>query len=291
MFVGLSETIFAMLEIHNPIKLVAALFLIITCFRNISVQSSNNFIGDEYYKNLLHGNRFQWKDIAHYYYPTLQHKLEAILYQDCKKSYVILPVNSSIITPSDRDKIYVIPFPPHERLETFWRNIPKPAQMRVDPYLCEAVNIKKRPIFNNTGCQLPHYMSSGAPRCQTSFLKWICDQSSMPINQSIANGFVLPEADHLTWINPPQPWLLSVRESLVTMCGQIVTKCGTLIRLIIGSIQLCHGFVGLIHTNANCMATGQRSLSQLFQKRCSLDKFTKVSFEISELDLVLQFSM
>jgi hypothetical protein len=188
-----------------------------------------SYVWTDGYDRLLKDKPYHWKDILQYYYPTLEHKLDAILYHDCKKSYQILPEDNAIIVPLDRGIVNVIPFPVSRHVEQFWLNIPKPKQMRVDPFLCEAVYVKKRPIFNNTGCQLPHYMNSGAPRCQTSILKWICEHASIAIDNPSSNGFVLPESDHSTWIKPPLPWLLTIRDSFVTMCGQIASKCGRIL--------------------------------------------------------------
>lgn len=203
------------------------MWMLFTIYSIASLELGNNdFPNKEKYDNLLNQKPYHWKDILHYYYPTLQHKVDAMLHYGCKTSNRILPANSAITIPPDRDSVYIIPFPPSQDIETFWYNIPPPKQMRVDPFLCEAVYVKKRPIFNNTGCQLPHYMSPGAPRCQTSLLKWICDQSKLPIDNPTPNGFFLPESQHSTWIKPPLPWILTIRESLVTMCGQIISKCG-----------------------------------------------------------------
>ena len=179
--------------------------------------------------NILQPN-YTWKGRENYYYPNLEKKIEQISILDhCKGSFVIQKENTIKIPTNDSD-IFISSFPVTKELYNWWKNIPRPKQMRVDPYICDVVYTKKLPIFKNTGCQLPGYMSPSAPRCQTQYLKWICEQSRIPIESSQANGFVLPESDHNAYSNnpPPQPWLLTARNALVSLCGQISLPCGTL---------------------------------------------------------------
>ena len=142
-----------------------------------------------------------------------------------KQRYMLLP-DRVIKVPNQGDIIYVSSFPPSDDLYSWWFRIAKPLQMRVEPTLCEAATIHKNPIFSKSTCQLSHIMSPYSPRCQVSYLKWICNQSLLSIHQTTPNYFVIPEADHSTSFVPPTPYLLTVRNALVSVCGQIVYKCG-----------------------------------------------------------------
>lgn len=123
--------------------------------------------------------------------------------------------------------------------------------MRVEPYLCQEVYEKRRPIFFNKGCQLPHYMNPFAPRCQTKYLRWICEDAQRNISDTRTQpSFILPESDHRTAVTPPTPWILTVQNALVSLCGTILTKCG------------------FIHSTANCMATGNKYTAIKFQDSC-----------------------
>jgi len=73
----------------------------------------------------------------------------------------------------------------------------------------------------------------------------------MDVEDPKSNLFVLPESDHAKTDLPPTPWIVMAKNAFVSMCGQIYAKCG------------------LVHTNANCMATGYKSLGEAFQKKCS----------------------
>jgi len=172
------------------------------------------------------------------------------------KTWRRLP-DSTILVPQDASMIHVSSFPVSKAVTSWWKDIPRPVQMRVEPYLCDVVLTKRIPIWNNTGCQLAAYMNPSAPRCQTKYLKWICDSARMPITETRPNRFVLPESDHSKTEMPPQPWLLTARDAFVSMCGHIVTQGG------------------LVHTTANCMATGYRNQALLFQKRCPISLATR----------------
>ena len=94
-------------------------------------------------------------------------------------------------------------------------------------------------------------MNPSSPRCQTSYLDWACSSASIDINQSITNHFILPESNHQKTSNiPPHPYLVTTKDSYVTMCGQIISSCG------------------LIHTTANCMARGHKYLGLAFRDNC-----------------------
>ncbi len=145
-------------------------------------------------------------------------------------------------------------FPPNQQLAEWWLSIPKPRQMRVEPLLCDHPYTRKRPIFNSSGCQLPGYMHPAAPRCQVKYLKWICDRARMPIDSTRGNGFVIPESHHAKALIPPQPWLITINNALVSMCGDIVSTCG------------------IIHTKSNCMGMRQQQEAKYFRRFCNIDK-------------------
>jgi hypothetical protein len=175
----------------------------------------------------LIGN-YTWKARDQYYFPTLSSKVSTISLQGQCKPAVKLVDDQSTALPANDSDLLISTFPITKDIFQWWHRIPRPKQMRVDPYICDVVYTKKLPIFKNTGCQLAGYMSPSAPRCQTQYLKWICDSARIPINSSIANGFALPESDHHSNIDnpPPQPWLLTARNATVSMCGQILSTCG-----------------------------------------------------------------
>lgn len=170
---------------------------------------------------------YTWKQRDFYYFDTLEKKMSIVLLEQCQKSYRRVNDSTTLLPDNDFD-LYVSSFPISENIINWWKGFKKPTQMRVDPYICTIVYQKRLPIFNNTGCQLPTYMSPFAPRCQTQYLRWACEQSSIPISIETPNYFVLPESDHQTTDLPPQPWLLTARNAFVTMCGQISLPCGTI---------------------------------------------------------------
>ncbi len=168
---------------------------------------------------------YVWKSKDKYYYNNLEEKMNEILIGNCLKEYKKIKDGVLEVPVTSKD-IYVSSFPVSPEISEWWRAIPKPAQMRVEPYLCANVYTKKIPIFNNTGCQLASYMSPSAPRCQTKYLRWICEKSQIDVTDSTPNHFVIPEADHATTQFPPQPYMIMARDSFVSMCGQISTQCG-----------------------------------------------------------------
>jgi hypothetical protein len=199
---------------------------------------------------------YHWKEKDKYYYPSLEVKVKEIVNGKCDT--VIKKPSVDMVASPDHD-ITILELQVAGDLIEWWRLMPSPLQMRVDPYLCESVYFKKYPIFNNTGCQLPDYMSGSAPRCQTTYLKWICDQSKLNIADVSRNGFVIPESVHSKSFMPPVPFLVLAKNSFVTLCGQIVSRCG------------------IVHTTANCKSKGYKSQGIAFQKRCSFHISDKVS--------------
>lgn len=200
---------------------------------------------------------YPWKEKSNYYYASLEEKMKIIMHGNCRDTYVRV-MEASNFSSMESSQVFVADIPPPPSLVDWWRSFPRPSQMRVEPYLCDVVTTKRLPIFENSGCQLPHYMSPSAPRCQTKYLKWICDNARTNTTNATANGFILPESDHQRSFLPPIPWLLMTGKAFVSMCGHIVAQCG------------------LIHTNANCMATGYLSQGVKFSKKCSQEQLSKV---------------
>jgi hypothetical protein len=206
-----------------------------------------------------------WNRQQTYYYKTLEQKLSVIGHEGCQRLYSILPaVKREIFEANNSHMITVTASPVEPSIMKFWKEIPSPKQMRVDPNLCDVVYTKRKPIFNNTGCQLPHYMNAAAPRCQTDYLKWICDSSRMPLTQTISNHFILPEANHAHWhLLPPMPFVLSLKEVMVSQCGQISAACG------------------FIHTNTNCRASGFYSQAKAFARYCPKASSIRSNYKIN----------
>jgi hypothetical protein len=204
------------------------------------------------------GDLYPWRDKWRYYFPTLQTKLTEIINPKCIHTVNI--TNDWIVkVPTLDNVVHAASVPVNKDIVCWWKGIPKPQQMRVDPNLCDQVYSKSRPIFNNTGCQVPAIMNPSAPRCQTKYLKWICDSARLSIDDKAPNHFVIPESNHNTTDLPPHPWILTARNAVVSMCGHISFKCG------------------LVHTTANCMSTGQKLLSKKFAETCSINLMGKVS--------------
>jgi hypothetical protein len=217
-------------------------------------------------RRLYANPEYSWKNKKSYYYPDIDVKMKEILNGQCSSSYKVFQ-GPQISVPADDSLVYVTEMKASSDLYEWWRSFRKPQQMRVDPFLCEAVYLKKTPIFNNTGCQLPHYMNPSAPRCQTSYLKWACDKSKISIDDHASNFFVLPEADHSRAETPPQPWILTGRNAFVSLCGQISARCG------------------YVHTTANCMATGYKQKAAIFHSSCP---YTLITDQVClELELTL----
>ena len=196
-----------------------------------------------------------WRDKHTYYHPSLNAKMEETLEGRCLRLWK-KQTDGTIVVPQSADDLFAASFPVSREIYEWWMAIPVPKQMRVEPYLCAAPYERRRPLWNNPACQLPHYMHPSAPRCQTSVLKWICDKASVAHNKTdLHHRFVLPEANHATADTPPQPWLITVRRAIVSMCGHISANCG------------------LVRTTANCMATGYRGQAQLFAQKCPTSLF------------------
>lgn len=180
-----------------------------------STNSNNNEVKNEPYP---------WKDKTKCYYQVLEKKLNYTLSANCSTNLRIIK-DSTIELPSRSDFINVASMPVENNLLKWWKKLKKPMQLRVDPALCTAaVNSRKKSIFNSTSCQLMGYMDESAPRCQTKYLQYICNNSQIPINSSRGNAFILPESDHENTFLPPQPFLLMARDSFVSMCGEIANR-------------------------------------------------------------------
>eukprot|EP00605_Chrysophyceae_sp_TOSAG23-4_P001612 GSChrysophyteH1.ASY1.ANO1.1772.1 assembled CDS len=199
---------------------------------------------------------YKWLSRSNYYYPSIEHKMKILtdLSESCKSSFKIAK-NSDYMVDHPYEGLIASSWPIEEKdsdLKEWWLSIPAPKQHRVEPFLCEDVWSKRRPIFNNSqgGCQLRHYMHESSPRCQITYLEHLCSTASIPIDQPTANGFIIPESDHRTTELPPQPYLVRANDVLVSMCGDLLTTCGVL------------------HPSANCMSPGNRWSANAFKRAC-----------------------
>jgi hypothetical protein len=46
------------------------------------------------------------------------------------------------------------------------------------------------------------------------------------IESTALNRFYIPEANHMTTFNPPEPYLIRVKNARVGVCGQVSLACG-----------------------------------------------------------------
>jgi hypothetical protein len=106
---------------------------------------------------------YVWRSRSEYYYQSIQEKMKFVLPSTCMSVLKTLK-NGTIEVPSSDNTLNVASMPVNQELLEWWKSIPRPKQMRVDPFLCEAVMIKKRPIFDNVGCQIKGWMNPGSPR-------------------------------------------------------------------------------------------------------------------------------
>ena len=143
--------------------------------------------------------------------------MKEVLQETCLDSYKESR-DGIIKIPKNNQNITVVSFPIPESIALWWKLIKPPKQMRVEPMLCTIPYRKLKPFFNNTGCVNPvGYMVQSGPRCQTGYLKWICENSAIPFQDKKGNGFCIPEANHATTVFPPQPYLIIVKDSFVSM--------------------------------------------------------------------------
>ena len=161
---------------------------------------------------------YSWNQKWKYYFPNLQLKLTEMMSPSCTS--VIHPLPSKLITSlyMSQHNITAASISIPVKYEKFWKSIKAPLQMRVDPWLCDEPKLRLKPIFKNTGCIAPYgYMIQSAPRCQISYLQWICDNARSPINESKSNGFYIPESHHAKSFYPPIPYIIKIRDSFVMM--------------------------------------------------------------------------
>jgi len=112
--------------------------------------SSNNNNNNNNNEQILDGINI-WNNRDSYYYKQLHMKMKhLIIHGNCSSNFIQIEDNI-IKIPHNRDDIFISIFPIDKNIELYWRNIMKPKQHRVDPYICEVVyQRKKLPIFNNT---------------------------------------------------------------------------------------------------------------------------------------------
>jgi len=92
-----------------------------------------------------------WKDKDTYYYKQIQLKMKNLVIHGNCTSHFIQIVDNIIEIPKLRDEVFISIFPINKSIQLYWKNMFKPKQHRVDPFICEVVyQRKKLPIFNNT---------------------------------------------------------------------------------------------------------------------------------------------
>jgi hypothetical protein len=167
----------------------------------------------------------KWPTRSKYYSTNLETTLSEILElnRDCKATAKVLPVGE-IRVPQNDNELFITEIPVKEEIYDFWKTMGR-AQVRADPAVCQPLP-GKIPFLNHSGCRLYGYMNKYAPRCQQSYLREICDSSSLPIYDRALPQYVPLEADHPHLTPPPQPWLLTARNALVSRCGVISYRCG-----------------------------------------------------------------
>ena len=187
-----------------------------------------------------------WRGKFSYYFNSMDAKIsetfeKSSLCSTRNNNIKLLP-DYSVEVPTQSNVVNIAPFPPDPAIFRWWQEMAKPQQMRQEPLLCLEPYTKRKPIFEANGCQLPTYMHPSAPRCQSRILEEICVRSKMEKNNTSSNGFVLPEAHHVEMgFMPPTPFLITARNTFVTMCGQLI-----------------HRHCGLIHLSTSCLAQYQR---------------------------------
>ena len=92
-----------------------------------------------------------WKDKDTYYYKQIQLKMKnLVIHGNCTSQFIQI-VDNIIEIPKLRDEVFISIFPINKSIQLYWKNMFKPKQHRVDPFICEVVyQRKKLPIFNNT---------------------------------------------------------------------------------------------------------------------------------------------
>jgi hypothetical protein len=166
-----------------------------------------------------------WPLRSKYYEPDLETTLAGILELNpaCKASATVLPPGDIRVPPSGHE-IFITEISVKKEIYEFWRQMER-AQARADLTVCNPP-ADKVPFLNHTGCRHFGYQHRHAPRCQQDYLREICESSSRPIFEKSVPQFVPAEADHSHVASPPQPWLLTARNALVSRCGVISYGCG-----------------------------------------------------------------
>ena len=166
-----------------------------------------------------------WPTRSTYYSSSLDTTLSGILELNhaCTTTAKVLPVGEIRVPQSD-DELFITEIPVRKEIYDFWKAMGS-SQVRADPAVCQPLP-GKVPFLNHSGCRLYGYMNKHAPRCQQSYLREICDSSSLSIYESASPHYVPLESDHAHLPPPPQPWLLTARNALVSRCGVISYRCG-----------------------------------------------------------------
>ena len=194
---------------------------------------------------------YSWKDKESYYFTDLRLKVHHMTdgMGRCEER-VHLREEGSIDVPPSANIFFIRSIPYDLQLFQWWKMIAPPRQHRVDSLLCDAPQSKKRPIFDQDGCLIENYMMRSAPRCQNSYLKYLCYSTRKNVTDASPTSTFIPEADHRSSFVPPMPWLLTTVNTTVSHCGHITSPCGNL------------------RTTANCMASNFDHFLEYFRSAC-----------------------
>ena len=200
-----------------------ALSRLCTLFLNIGFHFSRTINFQPQFLYASNSSRFEfegvWDDIDAYYFTDVGYKMRNVLFGKClNETFLHYNVNFGVGNLEARPTVYASSFEIPTDLLQWWHHVKKPAQMRVDPQLCQLPYNNKKNFFSRKGCEVPRgYLSQWAPRCQIKLLERICNMSA------IGNGynFSLMEANHQDTRIPPTPFLITTKDSIVTRYGDI----------------------------------------------------------------------
>lgn len=249
--------------------ITAIIVIVVLCLLDRHISTVGHSLDEQ--QDALIFEQFQnipWRAKTKYYYEDLRLKVNEMVQPSCRASIRFAAVDQVAI-PHDDSVVSVTPLTIDDTTMRWWRSFDRPVQMRVDPLLCKAVYLKKTPIFDQPSCQLKTYMHPSAPRCQTKYLKWLCETTQLDINDDRPNYAIMPEAHHNRTFLPPQPYILTIRNAYVMMCGQVIANCGA------------------IRTTANCQSNGQVMFMGPFQQACSMQQLSSVRTIITAVLILL----
>ena len=93
-----------------------------------------------------------WSGKKRYYFTNFEDKFAQMSHGKCHESIVQLPDNTTEFPI--RGMMFASSFPISREIFEWWKVIPRPTSMRNNPYLCDFVYTKHKPIFTAKGCQV-----------------------------------------------------------------------------------------------------------------------------------------